>query len=75
MKKKRNFGDRVFDLFNTLILLFLVVIMIYPLWHVAMASFSYSAYLMAHDGLLLFPLEFNLDAYKMVFKNPNILTG
>lgn len=38
MKKKRNFGDRVFDLFNTLILLFLVVIMIYPLWHVAMAS-------------------------------------
>lgn len=75
MKKKRNFGDRVFDLFNTLILLFLVVIMIYPLWHVAMASFSNSAYLMAHDGLLLFPLEFNLDAYKMVFKNPNILTG
>lgn len=75
MKRKRGFGDRAFDLFNTLFLLFLVVIMIYPLWHVAMASFSNSAYLMAHEGLLLVPLDFNLEAYKMVFKNPNILTG
>ena len=75
MSRKRSFGDKAFDICNTLFLLFIIVIMLYPLWHVAMASLSNSAYLMSHEGLLLWPKAFNLESYKMVFKNPNILTG
>ena len=75
MKKKRGFGDRAFDIFNTLFMIFLMVIMLYPLWYVLMASLSNSSYLMAHTGVLLKPLHFTMDAYRLVAKNPNIITG
>lgn len=75
MKRKRSLGDRTFDVFNTLFLLFMIVIMLYPLWHVLMASLSDSNYLAAHSGALIWPLKFNIEAYRMVFKNPNIVSG
>ena len=75
MKKKRGFGDRAFDIFNTLFMIFLMVIMLYPLWYVLMASLSNSNYLIAHTGVLLKPLHFTTDAYRLVAKNPNIITG
>jgi len=40
-----------------------------------MASFSDSTALTAHSGLLLWPIEFSLDAYKRVLSNQNIWTG
>lgn len=75
MKRKKNIKDMIFVMCNTLFLLFLAIIMIYPIWYVAMASLSNSAHLMAHEGLLLWPLDFNISSYKMVAKNPNIITG
>ena len=56
-------------------MLLVIVIMLYPFWYVAMASFSNSNLLVAHKGMLLWPLDFNWDAYRMVAKNPNLLTG
>ena len=75
MKRKHSISDKIFMICNTLFLLFLALIMTYPLWHVAMSSFSDSMRLKAHEGLLLWPLEFSVDAYKMVAKNPNIIPG
>lgn len=75
MKRRRSIGDTIFVLCNTLFLLFMAVIMLYPLWYVAMASLSNSAHLMSHEGLLLLPLDFNIESYRMVAKNPNIITG
>ena len=77
MKKsiKRNLGDKIFDIVNTILMIGMIVIMLYPFWYVAMASFSNSSYLMAHTGLLLKPLDFTLDAYRMVAKNPNLISG
>lgn len=74
MIKKTN-GERVFGIFNTLFMLFMIVITFYPFLHVLFASFSDSNLLMRHRGALLHPLGFNLEAYIMVFKNPNIYTG
>jgi len=65
----------VFDLFNIIIMLFLTVITIYPFWHVICGSFSDGGRMMAHKGLILAPLDFNLASYKAVFSNPRIISG
>ncbi|MEK4325134.1 carbohydrate ABC transporter permease [Paenibacillus sp. FSL R7-0312] len=75
MKIKRTIGERLFDSANTLIMLLLIIITLYPLWHVLNASLSDSNRLMAHSGLLLLPDGFNLDSYKLVLSNPSILSG
>ncbi len=73
--KKHNIGDRIFDFVNILLLSLVVLVTLYPFWYVAVASFSNSNQLMAHTGLLLKPLGFNFDAYRMVAKNSNIISG
>lgn len=75
MKIKTSFGERYFDVFNTVFMTFLIIIMLYPMLYVAFASFSDSNLLQRHDGLLFAPLGFNLEAYKKVIMNPMILTG
>ncbi len=75
MKIKISIGERIFDIFNVLFMLVLMLIMFYPLWHVFCSSFSNNSLLMAHEGLLLRPLGFNTVAYKAVFQNPMILNG
>lgn len=75
MKIKISLGERIFDVINVIIMLILMVIMFYPLWHVFCSSFSENNLVLAHEGLLLHPLGFNTEAYKAVFKNPMIVTG
>ena len=72
---KRNPGDKVFDIVNSLFMLFIMFITLYPLWYVAMASFSNSNLLLANKGALWLPLDFTIDAYKLVFKNRNLFSG
>jgi putative aldouronate transport system permease protein len=61
-----------------IIYFFLIVIMFicaYPVWYVAVASFSDSNDLMRHSGLLLWPKSFTLAAYEKVVSNPMIGRG
>lgn len=75
MKIKVSWQQRCFDVFNVLFTVFLMVIMLYPMIHVLMASFSGGEELIKHSGLLLWPKGFSLDAYKRAFSNSSILTG
>ena len=75
MKIKASFGERVFQVFNYIILGLTAFVCLYPMWHVLMASFSDSAALTAHSGLLFWPIDFSLDAYRRVLSNQNIWTG
>lgn len=68
-------SERVFEAAIMAFMLVLVVITLYPLIYVGVASISDAGALMAHKGLLLKPLGFNLEAYKRVFSNHSILTG
>ena len=52
-----------------------MLIMLYPMWHVLMASVSDAKQLSAHSGVLLLPDGWSLEAYKMMLKNPMILIG
>lgn len=75
MKIKASFGERVFQVFNYIFLGLTAFVCLYPMWHVLMASFSDSSALTAHSGLLFWPIDFSLDAYKRVLSNQNIWTG
>lgn len=65
-------GQKVFDAFNMVFLIFLCVIMFYPMWHVVTASFSDAGELATKHGILLKPAGFSLEAYKSMFKHPLI---
>ena len=75
MVVKESLGRKAFNLFNILFMLFLIIIMAYPIYYVIMASLSDSNELMRHTGVLLKPLGINLNAFESVFNNPNILRG
>lgn len=75
MKVKRSKGEKIFSVFNYVLLGLIIVICLYPVWYVAVASFSDSNLLTQHTGLLFKPLGFSTSAYTKVFKNPMILRG
>ena len=72
---KVSFGRRIFDILNTLFLLALCFLALYPIYFVLVASLSESSQMLSHEGILMRPLGFSLEAYKGVLKNPNIYTG
>ena len=75
MSIKKKPADRVFDVVNIFVMLVLIFITLYPFLYIIFASLSNSDDLIRHSGMLMYPLGFNLNAYKMVFKNPSIFTG
>lgn len=72
---KRSNGEKVFAIFNYLFMIALIFITIYPLFYVAIASVSDSVEFMKHSGFLYKPLNFNWNAYKIVFRNDDIING
>lgn len=72
---KKTLGDRAFDAINAALLILLSLICLYPILYVFFASFSEPHRLSIHRGMILKPLGFTLEGYKLVLKNPNIVTG
>lgn len=68
-------SEQLFDLFNVILMFVLMTAVMIPLIHVVAASFSNPSAYVRHQGLLLAPIDFCLDAYRAVLKNKNILTG
>ena len=72
---KSSLSQKIFNFFNILFMIVLMIVMIYPLWHVIMASFSSDRQLIGHTGLILKPLGFSFNAYKLMLKDPMIIRG
>jgi len=72
---KESASRKAFNVLNILFMLFISVVTLYPMLYVIFASFSQPSDFLMHEGLLLRPLGFTTDIYKMVFKNPMILKG
>ena len=69
-------GYTVFTVFNYIILTFIGLVCLYPLYYVVIASFSDPVKLISHDGLLLLPLkDYTLAGYRMVFQNKLVMSG
>jgi len=74
-KRKLKDNGRGLRIGNGIFMILVCAIMLYPFLHVLFASVSDPNALIRHRGLLLHPLGFNFGAYKLVFRNPNILSG
>lgn len=72
---RRSLGEKGFSIFNTIFLILLSCITIYPFLYVVFASISEPVKLLSNNGLLLKPQGFTLNAYKKVFENPSIYIG
>jgi putative aldouronate transport system permease protein len=73
---KESVEYKVFQFFNYTFLALLTFVTLYPMWHVLIGSISDGQELMTNRGLLFFPIgQANLDAYRSVSTNPNILIG
>jgi putative aldouronate transport system permease protein len=70
MKMKRNTSDIIFDAFNIAFMVLLIIVTLYPFLHVVFASFSSASYVMKRKGLILWPIGFNLKAYKFAIAHP-----
>ena len=75
MIEKKTTLEKVFDVFNHLLMFVLLLITLYPFWYVIMCSISEPSALVGEKGLMLLPEGFSLTSYKSVFENPNIYTG
>ena len=73
--KNQSVSDLIFILINTLLMLFITLIMLYPMYYVLIVSLSNSNKIPANSSLLLKPLGFTFEAYKAVLKNPGIMSG
>lgn len=72
-KINKGIADKAFSFVNTVVMLVIALIMFYPLWYVLVASLSNAMELVKYRGILVYPLDFTLDAYKMAFQNPLLL--
>ena len=73
-KSMRTKADIFFDGVNVTLMLIILVIVLYPLIFVLSASFS-NPLAVLEGKVVLFPVDYSLQAYKAVFKNDDILMG
>ena len=75
MKIKHSFGDRAFDVINIVLMVLLVIVTLYPVYYVLVASFTGHTALLQSPGFLLFPRDFTVGAYIMALRHPLLLSG
>ena len=68
-KIKDSKGVIAFSVINFILMIFLILVTLYPFLYIVFASLSDSVELMKHTGLLISPLGFNLKSYAAVLKN------
>lgn len=76
MKRKKSIGERVFTICNRLIMIVLILLTLYPMYYVLIASISDPVLLMSHQGPLVTVLgKPTLVGYEKTFENRNLLVG
>lgn len=72
--KSRSAGDRLFDIGVYVLLTIAMLIVLYPLYFVVIASVSDPMDVLA-GKVIWKPSGFSLEAYRMVFKDSQVMTG
>ncbi len=73
-KIKEPLFDRVFYIVTGIILFLLLIVILYPMWFVLMASFSDAQYV-NNGTILLYPMDFTLLGYERTIGNMDIWVG
>lgn len=69
--KKKKMGDRMTDIIFGIIIALIIIVCLYPFWHVIMYSFSESKAAMS-GGVFLLPRQFTTITYEMLFQTKKI---
>lgn len=73
---RKSIPERIFEGFNGVFMVLLLIVTIYPLLYVVFASISDPKILMATEGFLWGPVGVpTVKGYLLTFNNPNILIG
>lgn len=72
---RKSRGERIFNVFNVILMTLFMIACFYPFWYVICASFSKSTLLMGNQSALLLPLGWSTSAYEHVFNTPTIWRG
>lgn len=72
MVKDKSVGSRVFDIVNTTLLVLVALVAILPFLYVLAVSFT-SPNEVAKGGLILFPKEWSLAAYRYIFSTGTLI--
>lgn len=75
MVNNKTVSYRIFLVFDYILLGAISLVCLLPVLHVAFASFSDPAWVMNQSGLILFPHGLNIDGYKLVFSNSQLMQG
>jgi putative aldouronate transport system permease protein len=70
-KSKKIKENRVFNIFNIIFMSLFALVIIFPIWDIVVASFSNPDSL-AKPGIRVWPEEFSLESYKLVFQDATI---
>lgn len=73
--RKRRLDDLSLDVFIYVVMIFVLVVTLYPMWYVVAASFTSSTELIKNPGIFLWPQKVTMGAYELVFQNPLILNS
>ena len=68
--KNQCLSNKVFDVFNFIIMLLVIVVCFYPLYYILILSFSKEIV-----GTYIWPDEINWTGYKLIFGDPTIYIG
>lgn len=72
--KKQGIQDKTFDIINFIVMLLIVIIVLYPLYFIVIASFS-NPNAVASGEVFLFPKGFSLKGYEEIFKYKDVWIG
>ena len=74
MKIRQTKADIVFDVFNTVFMVLLMFVILYPLYFTVIASFS-DPYAVVNGKVVFWPVNPTLEPYENVFKEDRIWIG
>lgn len=75
MVGSKSLKNRIIDAILAVVLSVLAIVMLYPMLYEVFVSFSEAGELVKARGILLHPLGFTFEAYKIVFGIKNIMVG
>lgn len=68
--KNQSFSNKVFDVINYSVMIFILLTCIYPLYYIVIASLSSEV-----TGVYFWPKDFSLEAYSMVLSQKDVWIG
>lgn len=74
MSKRETTGERIFNVINTILLIFCGVITLFPFINIIATSLSSSRAIISNE-VMLWPVEFTTEAYGRLIKDGQLLRG